>query len=140
MQTADEENMSLLRLFIRVMLFTALNLSITVAFAAPRNSISPATASEAAPRVQSAVDDVARVPLHGNIHPLIHAAAGQAGRFQSIRVQSAQSPSGTDLGAVDDSLPAGRMLLLLQRSPEQEAALADFIQAAHTPGRSRSEA
>jgi len=33
-------------------------------------------------------------------------------------------------------LPTGRMLLLLQRSSQQEAALTDFIQAAHTPGSS----
>jgi hypothetical protein len=41
--------------------------------------------------------------------------------------------SAIDQGAVEDSLPAGRMLLLLQRSPAQEAALRDFIQATHTP-------
>jgi hypothetical protein len=111
--------MNLLRSIIRVVLLVALNLAVVAAFAAPRNPSSPATASEAAPRVQGSVDDAARAVLHGNMHPLIHAAAGQA------RV---------DLGAVEDSLPAGRMLLLLQRSPEQESALADFIQAAHTPG------
>ncbi|MGA3161761.1 MAG: chitobiase/beta-hexosaminidase C-terminal domain-containing protein [Terracidiphilus sp.] len=107
--------MKLLRSVIRVTLFIALNLAIAAAFAAPRGSASPAaSASDATPRVQGAVDDSARVVLHGNTQSL--------------------SPSGTDLGAVEDSLPAGRMLLLLQRSPEQDAALADFIQAAHTPG------
>jgi hypothetical protein len=111
--------MKLLRFIIRVTLFTALNLAVAVALAAPRNPSSPATASEAAPRVQGSVDEAARVVLHANMHPLIRAAAGQAS---------------ADLGAVEDSLPAGRMLLLLQRSPQQESALADFIQAAHTPG------
>jgi len=106
--------MKLLRSILRVTLFIALNLAIAAALAEPRNAASLATASEAAPRVQGAVDDGVRVVLHGNLHPLIQ--------------------SGTDLGAVDDSLAAGRMLLLLQRSPQQDAALSDFIQAAHTPG------
>jgi hypothetical protein len=106
--------MKLLRSILRVTLFIALNLTIAAALAAPHNSAPPSTASDAAPRVHGAVDDAARVVLHGNLHPL--------------------SQSGTDLGAVEDSLPAGRMLLLLQRSPEQDAALANFIQAAHTPG------
>ncbi len=106
--------MRLLRFIIRVICLVALNLAVAAAFAAPRNSPSPATATEAAPRVQGSVDANTRVVLHGNTHPLIQ--------------------SGTDMGEVDSSLPAGRMLLLLQRSPEQESALADFIQAAHTPG------
>jgi len=119
MQTADKLRMKLLRFLLRVTLFTALNLAVAAALAAPHNASTPATASEAAPRVRGSVDEAARVVLHGNMHPLIQAAASRAG---------------TDLGAVEGSLPAGRMLLLLQRSPEQEAALADFIQAAHTPG------
>ncbi|MGD0680878.1 MAG: chitobiase/beta-hexosaminidase C-terminal domain-containing protein [Terracidiphilus sp.] len=123
--------MNLLRFFIRVVLFTALNIAVAAALAAPSNPSSPAAASQVAPRVQSAVDDAARVVLRGNTHPQVQAAAGHAGSTLSIPANSA-----TDLGAVDDSLPAGRMLLLLQRSPEQEAALADFIQAAHTPGSS----
>ena len=95
--------MKLLRFLLRVTLFTALNMAVAAALAAPLNPSSPATASEAAPRVQTAVETDARVVLHGNMHPLIQAAA---------------SLSGTDLGAVEDSLPAGRMLLLLQRSPD----------------------
>ncbi|MFY9855737.1 MAG: Ig-like domain repeat protein, partial [Terracidiphilus sp.] len=115
--------MKLLRSIVRGLLFVALNLVIAAAFAAPRD---PAASQEAAPRVQSAADDAARVVLHGNIHPLVRAATGQ--------VQAALSQTATDLGAVEDSLPAGRMLLLLQRPPQQESALTDFIQAAHTPG------
>jgi hypothetical protein len=126
--------MNLLRSIIRGTLFVALNLAVTAALAAPRNPASPAATSEAAPRVQGSVDEAARVVLPGNVHPLIQAAAGQAGRSQARPAQSGLSQSGTDQGAVEDSLPAGRMLLLLQRSPEQEAALRDFIQAAHTPG------
>jgi hypothetical protein len=116
--------MKLLRSFIWVMSSAVLGLAVVAAFAAPRNSAFPATASVAAPRVQGTVENAARVVLHGNTHPLI----------QVMPAPSAPGHSGTDLGAVEDSLPAGRMLLLLKRSPEQEAALADFIQAAHTPG------
>jgi len=111
--------MKQLRFLLYVTLFTALNMAVVAVFAAPSNTALPATASEAAPRVHGAVEANARVVLHGNTHPMIQATASRAG---------------TNLGAVEDSLPAGRMLLLLQRSPEQEAALADFIQAAHTPG------
>jgi hypothetical protein len=126
--------MRLLRLFIRVILPVALNLTLTTAYAAPRNPASPAASSVAAPRVQGAVDDAARVILHGNTHPLIRTVAGQAGTIQGKPLHSEMSQPVTDLGVVEDSLPAGRMLLLLQRSPEQEAALNDFIQSVHTPG------
>ena len=126
--------MNLLRSIVRGSLFVALNLAVAAALAAPRNSALPDATPEAAPRIQGSVDEAARVVLPGNVHPLIQAAAGQAGRSQARPAQSGLSQSGTDLGAVEGSLPAGRMLLLLQRSPEQEAALRDFIQAAHTPG------
>src|ERR1035437_5817582 len=116
--------MKLLRSIIRVMSSAVLGLAVVAAFAAPRNSASPATASVAAPRVQGTVENAARVVLHGNTHPGI----------QGMPVQSAPGHSPTDLGAVESSRPAGRMRLLLKRSQEQEAALNDYIQAAHTPG------
>jgi hypothetical protein len=120
---ADDFIMKLLCSIVRGLLFVALNLVITAAIAAPRES---AATSEAAPRVEGAADDAVRVTLHGNIHPLVRAAAGRAG--------TALSKSAADLGAVEDSLQTGRMLLLLQRSSQQESALTDFILAAHTPG------
>jgi hypothetical protein len=95
---ADVESMKLLRSFIRVMLLAALGMAVAAAFAAPPISALPATSSATTPRVQGPVEDAERVVLHGNTHPLI---------------QAAQNQSGTDLGAVEDSLPAGRMLLLL---------------------------
>jgi subtilase family serine protease len=52
--------------------------------------------------------------LKGNVHPLAQP------RY--------------DQGAVPDSFPAERMLLLLQRSPEWETALQQFLQDAHTLG------
>jgi trimeric autotransporter adhesin len=73
------------------------------------------TAQTAPPsRITQPVNDGLRVTLKGNVHPLAQA------RF--------------DLGAVADSFPASRMLLLLQRSPEREAALEQFLEAAHRPG------
>lgn len=46
----------------------------------------------------------------------------------------------SDLGPVEDSFPAERMLLLLNRSQEQEKALDQFLIDAHTPGNSRYHA
>lgn len=54
-------------------------------------------------RITQAVDESNTVVLHGNTHPLAQA------RF--------------DQGAAPDSLPLRRMLLVLKRSPAQEAAL-----------------
>jgi len=65
-------------------------------------------------RITQPINDSVRVTLKGNVHPLARA------RF--------------DLGTVPDSFPATRMVLLLQRSPEREAALQQFLQDAHRPG------
>ena len=97
------------RFLLRSPLFIALSFATAAVWAAPGNP-----ALQAAPRVQGSVDDGPRVVLYGNVNMVIQA--------------------GVDQGAVEDSMPAGRMLLLLARSPAQEAALRDFIQAAHTPG------
>jgi hypothetical protein len=102
--------MNLLRSILRVVFFVALSLAVTAALAEP---------PQVAPRVQGSVEAAARVVLYGNAHPLVQTGADQ---------------TGADQGAVEDSLPAGRMLLLLQRSTAQEAALGNFIQATHTPG------
>ena len=86
----------------------------------------PAALAQAAPRVQDFVDESRRVVLHGNVHPLLSgASAGSAltGRPGAQHI--------VDLGEVEDSFPAGRMLLLLQRSAAQESALDDFIRNAH---------
>ena len=70
----------------------------------------------AASRITGPVDERVRVTLQGNVHPLAQAQYDQ--------------------GAVADSFPAERMLLLLQRSPERETALRQFLQDAHRPGNS----
>jgi uncharacterized membrane protein len=58
-------------------------------------------------RVTEAVDDAKTVTLKGNVHPLARAEFDQ--------------------GAVSDAMPATRMLLLLQRSPAQEASLRQLL-------------
>jgi subtilase family serine protease len=54
------------------------------------------------------------VTLRGSVHPLTRTA--------------------TDQGAVSGSFAANRLLLLLNRPPEREAALQQFLRDAHTPG------
>ena len=73
-----------------------------------------ATGAQSRSRITQPVDERVRVTLKGNTHPLAQPEY--------------------DRGAVSDSLPAERMLLLLQRSPERVAALRQFLQEAHTPG------
>jgi len=58
-------------------------------------------------RITEAVDETNRVQLRGNVHPLARPEFDQ--------------------GVVADSQPATRALLLLQRSPEQEAALRQLM-------------
>jgi len=54
-------------------------------------------------RVVEAVDETQTVQLKGNVHPLARPEFDQ--------------------GAVSDATPMNRMMLVLQRSPEQEVAL-----------------
>jgi subtilase family serine protease len=76
--------------------------------------VSPAVLfGQAMPRIVQPVDESALVTLKGNTHPL-------------ARPQF-------DRGPVDDSV-AGRMLLVLKRSPEQETALRQLVQDQQTPG------
>lgn len=57
--------------------------------------------------VTQPIDETSLTQLHGNVHPLAQA------RY--------------DQGAVPDSFSAGRMLLLLNRPPEREAGLKQFL-------------
>ncbi|MGC2581724.1 MAG: protease pro-enzyme activation domain-containing protein, partial [Acidobacteriaceae bacterium] len=75
---------------------------------------SPASETVVASRIVQPVDDSARIPLHGYVHPLANAA--------------------NDRGAAPDSMPLTRMHLVLQRSAAQETALRQYIAEAHTPG------
>jgi subtilase family serine protease len=65
-------------------------------------------------RIVSQVDDTRTVQLKGTVHPLARPEF--------------------DRGAVADSQPVSRMLLMLQRSPAQEAALEQLIDAQHSKG------
>lgn len=75
-----------------------------------------AAAGQAVPLITAPIDESDRVILRGNVHPLAQS------RF--------------DRGAVEESFPVERMLLLLGRSARQEAQLEEFLRAAHTPGNS----
>jgi hypothetical protein len=70
--------------------------------------------SQAASRVVEAVDETRTVRTPGNVHPFARAEF--------------------DRGAVAASQPMTRMLLLLQRSPEQETALQQLMDAQQTKG------
>lgn len=65
----------------------------------------------AVPRITAAVNDRMLTSLNGNVHPLARAEYDQ--------------------GKVDDSLPLKHIILMLQRSPEQEKALATRIDQMH---------
>ncbi len=68
---------------------------------------------QVASRVTATVDETKLTTLTGHLAP--------------------QLQSATDLGAIPVSQPAGRMMLVLQRSAEQEADLQNFLQHAHQP-------
>src|SRR6202050_3731833 len=72
-----------------------------------------AISQDSTPLITEAINERTLVTLHGNVHPLAQPLY--------------------DLGTVPDSFPASRMVLLLRRSPEREAALQQFLQEAHRP-------
>jgi hypothetical protein len=84
-------------------------LILVVACAVSLHAQSPAT-----PLVAGLINDSKVVAPYGNVHPLAQA--------------------GYDVGAVPDSFAAGRMLLLLDRPIEREAALQQFLKDVHTRG------
>jgi hypothetical protein len=66
-----------------------------------------ATPAQIPARITAAIDDNNRIQLRGNVHPLARLAF--------------------DRGPVADAQALHRMLLLLQRSPEQESSLLRFL-------------
>lgn len=75
----------------------------------------PGQTQSAAPRlVTEAVDAAQRVPLAGSVQPLAQA--------------------GNDRGPMNESTPAERLLLVLNRPREREAAFQQFLKDAHMPG------
>jgi subtilase family serine protease len=77
-------------------------------------SVAPAAHAQVKPLITTQVDESKLVSLKGAVSPRIKGAK--------------------DLGQADTSQPAGRLLLILQHSPEQEAALQKFLLQAHQPG------
>jgi Pro-kumamolisin, activation domain len=73
-----------------------------------------AQTTEVRSRIVKAVDDTQTLRLQGNVHPLARPV--------------------NDQGALADSQPMTRMLLLLQRSTEQEMALRQLMDAQQTKG------
>ncbi len=71
------------------------------------DSVSAAQAVAVPARITQAIDDTQLAPLKGNIHSLARPEFDQ--------------------GAVTDSAPMNRILLMLQRSPEQQTALAQLM-------------
>ncbi len=90
--------------------------AIILCLAAALSAAHPAAAqkSQAASRVVEAVDETRSVRTPGNVHPYARPEF--------------------DRGAVAASQPMTRMLLLLQRSPEQETALQQLMDAQQTKG------
>jgi hypothetical protein len=84
-------------------------LILIAACAGPAPAQTPAT-----PLITAPIDETQVVVLHGNVHPLAQA------RY--------------DVGAVPDSFPAERLLLLLNRPAEKESELRRFLHDVHTPG------
>jgi len=66
-----------------------------------------------APLVTQPIDDAKVVTLRGDVHPLAQP------RY--------------DVGPADESMPAGRLLLLLNRPADRETALADYMREVHNP-------
>ncbi len=66
------------------------------------------------PLVTQPIDETKLITLEGNVHP--------------------QAQASSDRGPVAESLPSGRILVLLDRPPEQAAALSEFMSDLHTPG------
>jgi len=116
---------AVLKLSLRLAVFVSLAAALLLASRAAAQSPATRTQTESNPQsaapagrlVTQAIDETRRVTLHGTVHPLAQA------RF--------------DQGAVPDSFPANRMLLILNRTPDREAALQKFLADAHTPGTAR---
>ncbi|MGB7467816.1 MAG: protease pro-enzyme activation domain-containing protein, partial [Candidatus Acidiferrum sp.] len=80
----------------------------------PQSAAAVSQAPSVPARITQAIDETNLVTLKGNVHPLARL--------------------GYDQGALDDSTPLSRMLLLLQRSSEQEASLRQLLDDQQTKG------
>jgi subtilase family serine protease len=71
------------------------------------NNVAATPAAAVPVRITQAIDETQMARLKGNVHPMARPEFDQ--------------------GLVDDATPMSRMLLVLQRSPEQQAALQDLM-------------
>jgi hypothetical protein len=76
------------------------------------NFSATAQTKPAAARITQAIDEAQLAPMHTKVHPLARAEF--------------------DRGVVADSMPMDRMLLILKRTPEQEKALRNLMDAQQT--------
>ncbi len=83
-------------------------------FLAGALALPAAAQNQPSPLVTQPIDENSLVTLRGSVHPIARAAI--------------------DNGAVSDSFPAGRMLLLLNRPADRQAALDQFLQSVSEPG------
>lgn len=90
------------------------NLGLLVAASAVLMATSSAIAGPNRPANPEAADASARVPLRGNISPIV--------------------TSKSDLGAVDDSVPTGTLFVLLGRSSSMQRTLDNYVLGLSTPG------
>lgn len=89
--------------FLRLTIWACSALLVGLSSVALGQDLAPVAPAAPRPLITSAVDEAQLTPLRGNTHPLARAEF--------------------DLGTAPASLPLQRMLLVLKRSPEQEAAL-----------------
>jgi len=98
----------------RVRCRTVLRVTILLVVSAGGFAVGQTQQTQPASRITSPINEQNRVTLAGNVHPLAQAQY--------------------DRGAVPDSFPVQRTLLMLRRSPQEEAALQDFLVQTHTLG------
>jgi subtilase family serine protease len=102
------------RLVLRVHLVAAVLLVIPGGIAAQTASSAAQITTRPVARITQAIDNTQLIRLRGNVHPLARPEF--------------------DRGAVADSMPMNRMLLLLQRSAEQKAALQKLLEEQQIKG------
>ncbi len=98
-----------------LLLLTSFVMFFSVRATAQTNSVPAQTASQtklAAPRITQAIDEANLVKMHAKVHPLARAEF--------------------DRGVVADSQPMNHMVLMLQRSPEEETALRALLDEQQT--------
>jgi subtilase family serine protease len=100
------------RMFRKLAFFSVVVLAVLIAI--PSVDAQVELGSQARPRITQSIDETNRVALKGNTHPQARAA--------------------NDPGAVAHDLQMEHILLQLQRPPEQEQALQEFINGLQTEG------